>query len=166
MFSLICLYLNNLGSKCNQATSCLFVKELALIWCGRELLEIISSFFICSRNLGFLFAVPNFTDGFMGPSNSEIKQNKCYCYRHVTELCSFEMVYDIALIYQRTVCFFTVVFGSGFRLKLRSVAMMASSRKCLLEDEIEQSFLDELTASDQSSCSDNDDSSGTNDVTS
>ena len=75
------------------------------------------------------------------------------------------MVYDITLIYQRTVCFFTAVFGSAFRLKLQSVAMMASSRKCMLEDEIEQSLLDELTASDQSSCSDDDDSSGTDDLT-
>ena len=48
---------------------------------------------------------------------------------------------------------------------LQSVAMMASSRKCLLEDEIEQSLLEELTASDQSSCSDDDDSSGTVDFT-
>jgi len=43
--------------------------------------------------------------------------------------------------------------------------MMASSRKCLLEDEIEQSQLGELTISDQSSCSDDDDSSGTDDLT-
>ena len=43
--------------------------------------------------------------------------------------------------------------------------MMASSRKRLLEDEIEQSLLEELTASDQSSCSDVDDSSGTDDFT-
>jgi len=35
----------------------------------------------------------------------------------------------------------------------------------LFEDEIEQSLLDELTASDQSSCSDDDDSSGTHDLT-
>ena len=34
----------------------------------------------------------------------------------------------------------------------------------MLEDEIEQSLLEELTASDQSSCSDDDDSSGTDDV--
>ena len=73
-------------------------------------------------------------------------------------------MYDITLIYQQTLCFFTAVFGSGFRLKLQSVAMMASSRKDLLEDEIEQSLLQELTASDQSSCSDND-SSGTDDLT-
>ena len=91
--------------------------------------------------------------------------NECYCYPQVTKLCSFEMVYDITLIYQRTVCFLTAVFRSAFRLKLQSVAMMASSRKCLLEDEIEQSLLEELTASDQSSCSDDDDSSGTDDLT-
>ena len=70
------------------------------------------------------------------------------------------MVYDITLIYQRTVCFLTAVFRPGFRLNLQSVAMMASSRKCLLEDEIEQSWLEELTASDQSRCSDNYDGSG------
>ena len=43
--------------------------------------------------------------------------------------------------------------------------MMASSRKCLLEDEIEQSLLEELTASDQSSCSDDNESSVTDDLT-
>ena len=42
---------------------------------------------------------------------------------------------------------------------------MASSRTCLLEDEIEKSLLEELTASDQSSSSDDDDSSGTDDLT-
>jgi len=42
---------------------------------------------------------------------------------------------------------------------------MTSGRKCLLEDEIEQSLLEELTASDHSSSSDNDDSSGTDDLT-
>ena len=42
---------------------------------------------------------------------------------------------------------------------------MESSRKCLLEDEIERSLLEELTASDQSSCSDDDDSSGTDCLT-
>ena len=92
--------------------------------------------------MGFLFAVPNFTDSFMRPSNSGMKRDECYRYRHVAELCSFEMVYDITLIYQRTVCFLTAVFRSGFRLKLLSVAMMVSSRKCLLEDEIEQSLLE------------------------
>jgi len=72
--SLIRLYLDNIGSKCNWAASCVFLKELALLWCGRQLLEIISSFFLCSRSLGFRFAVPNFTDGFMRSSNSEMKQ--------------------------------------------------------------------------------------------
>jgi len=75
------------------------------------------------------------------------------------------MAYDITLIHQHTVSFFTAVFGSGFRSRLQSVAMMVSSRKGLLEDEIEQSLLEELTASDKSSCNDNDDSSGTNDLT-
>jgi len=50
------------------------MNQLALLWCGRQLLEIISSFFLCFRILGFLFAVPNFTDAFMHPSNSEMKQ--------------------------------------------------------------------------------------------
>jgi len=72
--SLICLYLDNIGSKCNRAASCLFVKELALLWCGIQLLEVISSFFLLSRSSSFIFAVPNFTDGFMRPSNSEMKQ--------------------------------------------------------------------------------------------
>jgi hypothetical protein len=42
---------------------------------------------------------------------------------------------------------------------------MTSSRKYLLEDEIEQSLLQELTASEQSSCTDDDDSSGTGNLT-
>jgi len=75
------------------------------------------------------------------------------------------MVYDITLIYQRIVCFLTAVCVSAFRVKLQSVATMASSRMCLLEDEIEQSLLEELTASDQSGCSDEDDSSGNDDLT-
>ena len=75
------------------------------------------------------------------------------------------MVYDITLIYQKTVCSFTAVFWSRFLLKLQSVAMMVSSRKGLLDDDIEQSLLEELTASDQSDCSDDDDSSGTDDLT-
>ena len=75
------------------------------------------------------------------------------------------MVYDITLIYQQTVCFFTADLVSWFRSKLQSVAVMTSSTKCLLEDEIEQSLLEELTASDQSSPTDDDDSSGTDDLT-
>jgi len=42
--------------------------------------------------------------------------------------------------------------------------MMASSMKCLLEDEFEQCLLEELTISDQRRC-DDDDSSGTDDLT-
>ena len=41
--------------------------------------------------------------------------------------------------------------------------MVAARRKSLFEDETEQSLLEELTASVQSSCTDNDDSSGTDD---
>ena len=74
------------------------------------------------------------------------------------------MVYDITLIYQQTVCFFMADSASWFRSKLHSVGVMTSSRKCLLEDKIEQGFLEELTASDQSRSSDDDDSSGTDDL--
>jgi len=56
--SLIRLYLYNIGSKCNRAASCLFVKELALLWCGRQLLEIISSFFSPLSKFGFSFCSP------------------------------------------------------------------------------------------------------------
>ena len=41
---------------------------------------------------------------------------------------------------------------------------MVSRRKCPFVDEIEQSLLEELKASDQSSYSDDDDSSGTDDL--
>jgi len=75
------------------------------------------------------------------------------------------MVYDITFIYQQTVCFVTADIAFGFRLKQQSAAVMATRRKSLFEDEIEQSLLEELTPSDQSSCSDNDDSSGTDDLT-
>jgi len=36
--SFIRLYLDNRGRKCNQSASCVFVKELALLWCGRQFL--------------------------------------------------------------------------------------------------------------------------------
>jgi len=42
---------------------------------------------------------------------------------------------------------------------------MASSRKCLLEEKIEESLLEEYTDSDQSISSDDDNSSGTDDLT-
>jgi len=74
-------------------------------------------------------------------------------------------VHDITLIYQQTVCFFTADLASWFCSKLQSVAVMVSSRKCLLEDEIEQSLFEELMASDQRSSSDDDDPSGTDDLT-
>jgi hypothetical protein len=35
----------------------------------------------------------------------------------VAEVCSFEMVNDITIIYQQTVCFFTADLAFGFRLK-------------------------------------------------
>jgi len=73
MLSLIRLYLGDIMSECNRAASCLFMKELAPFRCARQLLEIISSFFLCSQIWGFLFAVSNFTDGFMCPSNSGMK---------------------------------------------------------------------------------------------
>jgi len=74
-------------------------------------------------------------------------------------------VHDITLIYQQTVCFFTADLVSWFHSKLQSVAVMTSSRKCLLVDEVEQSLLEERTASDQSNSSDDDDSSWIDDLT-
>ena len=59
----------------------------------------------------------------------------------------------------------TADYESEFRLNLQTNSMMASSWKCLLEDEFGQRLLEELTASDQSSCSDDDESSGTDDLT-
>ena len=56
--SLIRLYLDNIASKCNRATSCLFMKELALLWCGKQLLEIIYSFFSLLSKFGFSFCSP------------------------------------------------------------------------------------------------------------
>ena len=56
--SLIHLYLDNIGSKCNRAALCLFMKEMALLWCGRLLLEIISSFFSLLSNFVFSFWSP------------------------------------------------------------------------------------------------------------
>ena len=53
--SLIRLYLDNIGSKCNRAASCLLVKELAVLWCGIQLLEIISSFFFSSLEVRVFF---------------------------------------------------------------------------------------------------------------
>jgi len=71
--SLIRLYLDNIRRKCNQAALYVFMKVLALVWCGRQFLQIMASFFLSSRSLGFLFAVPNFTVGFMRLWNEEMK---------------------------------------------------------------------------------------------
>jgi len=71
--SIIRLYLDNIGEKCNRAALYVFTKELALLWCGKQFLQIIASFFLSSRILGFLFAVPNFTAGFMRLWNEEMK---------------------------------------------------------------------------------------------
>jgi len=75
------------------------------------------------------------------------------------------MMYDITFIYQQTVRLFMAVLAFRFRLKQESVVVMATRKKCLFEDEIEQSLLEELTASDQSSSSDDDNSSSTDDLT-
>ena len=71
--SLIRLYLDNIGRKCNVAALYVFMKELALLNSGRQLLQIIALFFLSSRILGFLFAVPNFTASFMRLWNEEMK---------------------------------------------------------------------------------------------
>jgi hypothetical protein len=75
------------------------------------------------------------------------------------------MVYDFTFIYQQTVCFFTVDLAFCFCLKQQCVVVMASGMKCPFEDVIEQSLLKVLTVSDQSSCSDDDDSIATDDLT-
>ena len=106
--SLIWLYLDNIGRKCNWAALYVFKKELALLWCGRQFLQIIASFFSLLSKFGFSFCSPQFHRRLYGSleRGNEI-WNECYCYHHVAEVCSFEIVYDITLIYQQTVCFFT-----------------------------------------------------------
>ena len=51
------------------------------------------------------------------------------------------------------------------RVSLLSVVAKASSRKGLSEEEIEENLLEEYTDSDQSISIDDDDSSGTDDLT-
>jgi hypothetical protein len=70
--SLIEQYLDHIGSKCNRAALGVLVNVLALLWCGRQFLEIIH-FFLSSRSQGFLFAFSNCTDGFMHLSKQEMK---------------------------------------------------------------------------------------------
>jgi hypothetical protein len=75
------------------------------------------------------------------------------------------MVYDITFIYEQTLYLYTVELADWFFRSSQYFAIMAASKKCLFEAEIEQSLLDELTASDQSSYSDESDSSGIEDLT-
>jgi hypothetical protein len=56
--SLIRLYLDNIGRKCNPAALNVFTKELALLWCGRQFLQIIASFFPLLLNFWFSFCSP------------------------------------------------------------------------------------------------------------
>jgi hypothetical protein len=53
--SLIGQYLDKIVSKCNRAASCVFMKVLALLWYGRQFLEIISSFLSLLLKSGFSF---------------------------------------------------------------------------------------------------------------
>jgi len=55
MLSLIRLYLDDIVSKCNRAASCLFMKELALFRCARQLLESISSFLFSALDVWVFF---------------------------------------------------------------------------------------------------------------
>jgi hypothetical protein len=56
----------------------------------------------------------------------------------IVEVCSFEKLYDITLIYQKTVCLFTTDMASWFLSKLQRVAVMARSPKYLLVDETDR----------------------------
>ena len=53
---LIRLYLDNIWRKCKRAAMYMFTKVLALLWCGRELLQIIASFFSLLSKFGFFFS--------------------------------------------------------------------------------------------------------------
>ena len=57
--SLIRLYLDNIGRKCNQAALYVLMKELVLLWCGRQFLQITASFFSLLSKFGlFSFCSP------------------------------------------------------------------------------------------------------------
>jgi hypothetical protein len=61
--------------------------------------KLLLHFFLSSRILGFLFAVPNFTGGFMCLWNKEmIYETTVIVSHHIGDVCSFGMVYDITLI--------------------------------------------------------------------
>ena len=51
--SLIRLYLDNIRRKCIRAALYVFMKELALLWCGRQFLQIIASFFSLLSKFGW-----------------------------------------------------------------------------------------------------------------
>jgi hypothetical protein len=51
----------------------MFKKELAFLWCERQFLQIIVSFFSLLSKFRFLFAVSNFISGLMGLWNEEMK---------------------------------------------------------------------------------------------
>ena len=57
-FSLIRLYLDNKGRKCNRAALYVFRKDLALLWCWRQFLHTIASFFPLLSKFGFSFCGP------------------------------------------------------------------------------------------------------------
>jgi hypothetical protein len=57
MLSLIQRYLDNKKSKCIRTASCMLMKVLAVLWCGRQILEIISSFFSLLLKSGFSFHI-------------------------------------------------------------------------------------------------------------
>jgi hypothetical protein len=56
--SFVRLYLDNIGRKFNWAALYVFMKELALLWCGRQFLQIIASFFSLLSKFGFSFCSP------------------------------------------------------------------------------------------------------------
>jgi hypothetical protein len=74
------------------------------------------------------------------------------------------MLYDITFLYQHAPLLVHFGLSVWFRLKYQIATQVAKS-KYLFGDEIEQSLLQELTASDQGSVSDESDSSGTDDLT-
>ena len=52
-------YISTTGRKCNRAALYVFTKELARLWCGRQFLQIISSFFSLLSKFGwFSFCSP------------------------------------------------------------------------------------------------------------
>ena len=94
------------------------MKELALFRCGRQLLEIISSFFSALEFWVFFLQSLISQTVYASLKQRNEAEDGCYRYRHVAELRSFEMVYDITIMYQRNL-FLTAVFGSGFRSNLQ-----------------------------------------------